>query len=145
MPFAYAGARAQGDFLIGSNPTTELGDDFRDHSFFNTTFRFGFNYQVPAGRRAFIHRIDIIVRVDGIIVPGGTIRVDQNFFVDGGIQNSMRLMSFVAGEGGGVSNILGKPFGLLNPLDTLQTFLASTNCGTSGNYLSMIRGVEYDA
>ncbi len=145
MPVGYAGARALGDFYIGQNPTTELGDDFRDHSFGNTTFRFGFNYQVPAGRRAFVERVDIIVRVDGIIVPGGTIIVEQNFFVDGGIQNSVQLMSFGGGHGPGTSSILGKPFGLLNPLDTLQTFFSSTNCGTAGDYISSIRGVEYDA
>lgn len=145
-PVAYGGVRAAGDFYIGANPLTELPNDFFDRSFGNTTFAFGFNYVVPLGRRAFIERVDIILRVTGPpVIPGGIIRVDQNFIAAGASAASIDVMVFGPGEGPGTSSILGKPFGLLNPGDTLQTFLSSTNCGTSGTYISSIRGVEYDA
>ncbi len=149
MPIGYAqasGAAAVKDnFRIGDNPLTDLANDFFDQSFANTTFAFGFNYVVPPLRRAFIDRVDIIVRVEGPpVIPGGLITVVQNYIASGGPAAAEDVMVFEPGEGPGTSSILGKPFGLLLPGDTLQCFISTLNCGTSGRFISSIRGAEYD-
>ena len=144
MPVGYAGVAPQENFRVGLGVITELGDDFREHSFGNTTFRTGFNYTVPAGRRAIIERLDVSVYLDGTIAAGGTVSVDINFIPAGGASHALQIFDLRVGDGPGQVDSFAQRWGQLLPGDQIQTFLSSLNCGTTGSYRSQIRGVEYD-
>lgn len=130
------------DFRIGLNPLV-IG------RFFNTAFaatQFTINgavYVCPAGRRAVIERVDVIVRVDGTIPGGGEIFVNQSFQPAIGGAQTLRLLDFMPGDGPGVVSVLGLRFGQLLPVDAL-VLSATAQAAASGFFRTAIHGVEYD-
>lgn len=137
-----AGGATKDDFRIGNNPL--VINDFIDNAFSATTFLVGFDYTVPALRRCVIERVDVIVRVNGTIIPAGTILVIQEFTLSGGGPNALRILDFIESQGPGVVSLLGLPFGQMLPGDRLRLFLSSTAAGTTGTLRTVIHGVEYD-
>ena len=144
MPFLGLGGSGAtpDDFRFGANPLVIF--DFVDIAFSASSFRTGFDYTVPANRRCAIERVDVVTRVDGTIIPAGTIIVSQDFIPSGGGSNNLRIMDLMAGDGPGVVSLLGLPFGHMLEGDTLKTTLSATAAGTGGNFRSALHGVEYD-
>ncbi len=130
------------NFLTGRSPTV-IGV-FVNTAFNATDFgKAGALYICPAGRRAIIERVDIIVRVDGTIPPGGEIFAIQSFQPAIGAAQSLRILDFFPGEGPGVVSLLGLRFGHLNAVDALVLSMTAQNAA-AGFYRTTIHGVEYD-
>ncbi len=145
-PVAYGGVASQEDFRIGLNPLV-IQRDF-SNNYTNTTFRFLWQYTVPAGRRAIIEYINVILTADGTIIPAGSVSVVSNYILSGGPNTSTSFIFMRSGDGPGRIAKLGIIGGLGRQMltgDTWQCFLSSVNCGTTGLVRTTFAGIEYDA
>ena len=132
------------DFLTGANPT--VISVFVNTGFGATAFGLlGCFYIVPAGRRAFLERIDISVRIAGTIIPAGQLFVDQGYSPAGAAIQPMKVMDFDPGDGPGSSELSGLRFGHMLPGDAIQLNLTAIAIGSAGNFFrSAFHGIEYD-
>ena len=135
------GGGGGGDFRFGANPSVVF--NFVEVNFSATQFRFGFDYTVPALRRALIQRVDVSTRLDATVPPAGTVLVTQDFVPSGGASNALDIMELLAGDGPGTVSLFGLPFGYLLPGDRLVVFLSAA-AAASGVFRSAIHGIEYD-